>query len=164
MEKKGSRLESEKFSGGNGNVLHEQREISMILIVASKEDIASMNIAQQILSHYEFEKLSESFDENPVYLKRLEDSEVRMLFIKEDLINTQFITDFFTPQLLIFISRHSSASEIPTLSVHTPGNLAEARFGGIARRVSISPASAMKEALLEMARMRQRRWPGRQTF
>ena len=126
----------------------------MILIVASKKDIASMNIAQQILSHYKFEKLSESFDKNPVYLKKLQDSEVRMLFINEDLINAQFITDFFTPQLLIFLSRHSSASGIPTLSVHTPGNLGEARFGGIPRRVSVSPASAMKMALREMAGMR----------
>ncbi len=128
----------------------------MILIVASKKDIASMNIAQQILSHYEFEKLSESFEENSVYLKRFLDSEVRMLFINEDLINAHFITDFFTPQLLIFLSRHSSASGIPTLSVHTPGNLGEARFGGIPRRVSISPASAMKIALIEMARMREK--------
>jgi D-aminoacyl-tRNA deacylase len=128
----------------------------MILIVASKQDIASMNIAQQILSHYEFEKLSESFDENPVYLKRLQDSEIRMLFINEDLINAQFIPDFFTPKLLIFLSRHSSASGIPTLSVHTPGNLGEAKFGGIPRRVSISPASAMKTALMEMAGRREK--------
>ena len=128
----------------------------MILIVASRRDIASMNIAQQILSHYEFERLSETFNENPVYLKRLEDSEVRMLSIKEDLINSQFITDLFSPQLLIFISRHSSASGTPTLSVHPPGNLGEARFGGIPRRVSVSPASAMKDALVEMARMKEK--------
>jgi D-aminoacyl-tRNA deacylase len=128
----------------------------MILLMASKKDIASMNIAQQILIHYEFEKLSESFDGNPVYLRRLGDSEVRMLFINEDLINAQFITDFFTPQLLIFLSRHSSASGTPTLSVHTPGNLGEARFGGIPRRVSVSPASAMKIALMEMERRREK--------
>ncbi len=115
-----------------------------------------MNIAQQILSHYEFQKASELFDENPVYLKRLQDSEVRMLSIKEDLINSQFITDFFSPQLLIFISRHSSTSGIPTLSVHTPGNLGAARFGGIPNRVSVSPASAMKDALVEMARIKEK--------
>jgi len=127
----------------------------MILIVASEKDIASTNIFHQILDHYEFEKLSESFDGNPVYLKRLQNREVRMLVIKKDLIHSQFLTGFFAPQLLIYISRHSSASELPTLSVHTPGNLGEARFGGIARRVSVSPASAMKEALMEMARMKE---------
>jgi len=127
----------------------------MILIVASKKDIASMNIAQQILSHYEFERLSESFDGNPVYRRRLQDSEIRMLFLNKDLINAQSTLDFLTPHLLIFLSRHSSTSGIPTLSVHTPGNLGEAKFGGIPRRVSISPASAMKTALVEMARRRE---------
>ncbi|UCE43403.1 MAG: hypothetical protein JSV57_03285 [Candidatus Bathyarchaeota archaeon] len=123
--------------------------------MSSKKDIASINIAKQILSQYEFEKLSESFDNNPMYLKRLQNSEVRMIFINKDLINSQFITEFFKPQLLIFISRHSSASGVPTLSVHTPGNLNEARFGGIAGRVSIAPASAMKEALMAMAKIRE---------
>jgi len=127
----------------------------MILIVASTKDMAGMNIAQQILEHYGFERLSEVFHENPVYLKRVHDREVRLLFVNEEIVNTQFITDFFTPQLLVFISRHSSMSGIPTLSVHTPGNLAEAELGGISRKISVSPASAMRDALLEMAKMKE---------
>lgn len=127
----------------------------MILIVASTKDIAGVNIAQQILEHYGFERLSEVFHEKPVYLKRLHDREVRLLFVNEEPVNTQFITDFFTPQLLVFISRHSSISGIPTLSVHTPGNLAEAELGGISRKISVSPASAMRDALLEMAKMKE---------
>ena len=127
----------------------------MILIVASTKDVAGMNIAQQILEHYGFERLSEVFHENPVYLKRVHDREVRLLFVKEEPVYTQFITDFFTPQLLVFISQHSSMSGIPTLSVHTPGNLAEAELGGISRKVSVSPASAMRDALLEMAKMKE---------
>jgi len=127
----------------------------MILIVASTEDTAGMNIAQKIIDHYSFEKLSETFHKNPVYSKTVQDQEVKMLFVNEEIIKTQFITDFFTPQLLIFASRHSSVSGIPTLSVHTPGNLAEAELGGLPRKVSISPASAMKDALLEMSRLRE---------
>jgi len=138
-----------------GQSLHGEG-INIILIVASTKDTASTNIAKQILDHYEFEKLSESFDGNPVYIKSLHDSEIRMLSINEDLINTQFITDSFAPRLLIFLSRHSGASGIPTLSVHTPGNLGEARFGGITRKVSISPASAMKDALVEMVKIREK--------
>jgi len=38
------------------------------------------------------------------------------------------------------------------LSVHTPGNLSEAKFGGIPNKVSIAPACAMKNALSEMAK------------
>jgi len=114
-----------------------------------------MNIAQRIIDHYEFEKLSETFHKNSVYSKTVQNQEVKLLFVNEEIINTQFITDFFIPQLLVFVSKHSSVSGIPTLSVHTPGNLAEAEFGGIPRKVSISPAAAMKDALLEMAKLRE---------
>jgi len=127
----------------------------MILIVASTKDVAGMNIAQKITDHYEFEKLSETFHKNPVYSKKVRNQEVKLLFVNEEIINTQFITDFFVPQLLVFVSKHSSVSGIPTLSVHTPGNLAEADFGGIPRKVSISPAAAMKDALLEMAKLKK---------
>lgn len=128
----------------------------MILLVGSKKDTASMNIAQQILEHYDFEKLPEElFHQNPIYSKRLQEGEVRLIFVKDEPIYTQYLTNFFSPELIVFLSRHSSLSGIPTLSVHTPGNLGEARLGGISRKVSISPASAMRDALLEMAKMRE---------
>ncbi len=126
----------------------------MFLIVASKRDIAGMNIAQIIIDHYKFKKLTKPFQKNPIYSKTVQNQEVKLLFVNEEIINTQFVTTFFTPQLLIFVSKHSSVSGIPTLSVHTPGNIAEAEFGGIPRKVSISPAGPMKNALLEMAKLR----------
>jgi D-aminoacyl-tRNA deacylase len=128
----------------------------MILIVASTKDTASMNIARKIIENYAFEKLSESFQRNPVYAKRVSGEDVRLVFVDEEPIYTQFLQDVFTPKLLIFVSRHSSASGIPTLSVHTPGNLAEAELGGVARKVSISPASAMKRSLLELFGQKER--------
>ena len=127
----------------------------MILIVASTRDLAGVNIAQQIMQHYVFEKSSESFQQNPIYLKRIRNREVKLLFINEEIIDTQFITDFFKPELLVFVSRHSSVSRIPTLSVHTPGNLGKAEFGGVPKKVSVSPASAMKDALKEMETERE---------
>lgn len=123
----------------------------MILIVASTEDVAGMNIAQQLIAHHEFDKIEEAFHQNPVYSRKVQNREVKLVFVNEEIVNTQFITKFFSPQLLVFISKHRSASGRPTLSVHPPGNLAEAELGGIPRRVSISPASAMRDALLEMA-------------
>jgi len=129
--------------------------IIMILMVTSTKDVAGMNISQQLLDHYEFEKQSELFRKHPVYLKRVQDREVKLVFIDEEIVHTQFITDFFTPELLIFLSRHASTSGIPTLSVHAPGNLGEAELGGVSRKVSVSPASAMKEALLEMAKRKE---------
>jgi len=129
--------------------------MNMILIVASTKDIAGMNIAHQILENYGFERLPEVFREKTVYSKGVQNQEVRLVFVDVEPIYTQFITDFFTPELLIFISRHSSLSGIPTLSTHTPGNLGRAELGGVPKKVSISPASAMKDALLKMAKLEE---------
>ncbi|MFQ6073803.1 MAG: D-aminoacyl-tRNA deacylase [Candidatus Bathyarchaeia archaeon] len=127
----------------------------MILLVASTKDIASMNIAQKIIDNYRFKKTAEDFQRNPVYVRVLPKHEVKLVFVNKELIHTQFLTEFFAPKLLVFVSRHSSVSGIPTLSVHTPGNFGEAEVGGITRKISVSPASAMKEALLEMARQKE---------
>ena len=128
----------------------------MKLILASTVDVASMNIARQLLDHYDFEKTSELYEGNPVYVMTIRNAEVKIAFTGKDLIHTQNITSHFNPTLLIYISRHSSASGTPTLSVLTPGNLTEkAEYGGLPRKISISPASAMKNALKEMARLRE---------
>jgi len=127
----------------------------MILILASTKDIASMNIAQKLISLYEFEKTGASFQHNPLYSKRIQGREVKLVFINEETIWAQYITDHFSPQLIVFVSRHSGVAGIPTLSVHTPGNLGDAELGGLPKRVSICPASAMKDALLELARIKE---------
>jgi len=128
----------------------------MILMVASTKDIASMNIAQEVINLHGFEKTEASFKHNPIYSKRIQDKEVKLVFINEETIWAQYITEHFSPQLVVFVSRHSGIAGIPTLSVHTPGNLdAAAKFGGIPKKVSICPASAMKSALLELVRIKE---------
>ncbi len=128
----------------------------MILIVASKKDEAGMNIAQKIIEQHGFEATSERFQDSTVHYKKIGDAEAKLVFIKEDSINAQFISDCFPAELIIFVSRHSSISGIPTLSVHTPGNLVdEADFGGIPKKVSISPASMMKNVLQELTKMKE---------
>jgi len=124
------------------------------LIVASRRDTAGVNIAQQILGHYEFSELPEGFRGEPAYSGTVQGEEVRLVFVGEEPVYTQYLNDLPRPQLVVFVSRHSSTSGIPTLSVHTPGNLGEARLGGIPGRVSVSPASAMKRALMKLAEMK----------
>jgi len=128
----------------------------MILIVASKVDVAGTNIAEKLIENYGFEETLESFNGNPVYSKTVRNSEVKLVFVNEEPIYTQFITNHFQPELIVYVSRHSSRSGKPTLTVHTPGNLSEeATFGGNPREVSVSPASAMKNALKEMMRLKE---------
>jgi D-aminoacyl-tRNA deacylase len=121
---------------------------AMILLVASSKDIAGVNIARHILNQYPFTKTNEAFQENPVYSAEINGKKVRFVTLKEETINAQNLPNHFADlDLVVFISRHSSASGIPTLSVHTPGNFGAAELGGLPRKVSVSPAAAMRDAL-----------------
>jgi D-aminoacyl-tRNA deacylase len=123
----------------------------MILFVASKKDVAAMNIAERLIINHGFKNTTERFDENTVFLKTLSNGKtVKLIYIEQDSVNTQSVVFPSSLDLLVFLSRHKSMSGTPTLSVHTPGNLGKADLGGLPRTVSISPASGMKEALKEM--------------
>lgn len=126
----------------------------MILIAASNKDAASLNISKQILNNYNFKSTTESFQGNKVYAAEICGKSVKLVTLEEELVYAQTLTNFFEAiELVVFVSRHSSESGKPTLSVHTPGNLGEAKLGGLPRSLSISPAMAMKECLKEMARL-----------
>jgi D-aminoacyl-tRNA deacylase len=121
---------------------------AMILLVASRKDTASLNIAKQILNHYPFSITGETFQENPIFSADINRKKVTFIMLNDESVNAQHLPDSFTNlSLIVFISRHSSTSGIPTLSVHTPGNLGEAELGGLPKQVSISPATAMRNAL-----------------
>jgi len=123
----------------------------MILIVASSKDVASSNIKRQILDHYSFRTTTENFQGDLVYDTDIDGRHVRVVTLKDEGVYAQNLTHFFAElELVIFISRHSSVSGTPTLSVHTPGNLSVAELGGFPKRVSVSPANAMRDALKAM--------------
>ncbi len=128
----------------------------MLLIVASQKDVASLNIAKQLLNHYSFKETAENFQENPVYNIKINDKIIKLVTLNEESVYAQNLTDFFDNlELVVFISRHSSVSGTPTLSVHTPGNLCEAELGGLSRTVSVSPANPMRDALKTMMQFKQ---------
>ncbi len=128
----------------------------MILLVASSKDVAGLNIARQILNHYPFSKTSRIFQENPVYHAEINGKQVRLVTLQEETINAQTLPNHFEDlSLIVFISRHSSASGTPTLSVHTPGNFAAAELGGLPSKVSVSPATAMQTALKALKRYQE---------
>ncbi len=121
----------------------------MILIAASTKDLASVNIARKILGNYPFKPIREK-----VYAAEFSGQKVKLVMLNEELVYAQDIVTLYPAlDLVIFVSRHSSLSGTPTLSVHTPGNLGDADLGGIPRQVSIAPANAMKAALSTMAKL-----------
>ena len=128
----------------------------MILLVASSKDVAGLNIAGHILNHYPFNKTDEAFQETPIYSAEINGKKLRLVTLKEETINAQNLLDHFANlDLVVFISRHSSASGTPTLSVHTPGNPGPAELGGLPRKVSISPAAALRDALKALMRLKE---------
>ena len=128
----------------------------MILLVHSARDIAGVNIANRILERHNFSKTKEAYQESPVYTAEMNGKEVSFLTLKEEAVNAQYLPEAFpNAQLIIFISRHSSQSGKPTLSVHTTGNFGEAGLGGLPRTLSVAPAIAMQTALRALYRLRQ---------
>jgi D-aminoacyl-tRNA deacylase len=124
----------------------------MILVVASREDMAGLNIAKQILSHYPFTKTQEAFQGNPVFTADVKGKKVTLVMLNEESIGAQHLPESFTNlRLVVFVSRHSSTSGTPTLSVHTPGNFGAAELGGLPKQVSVAPAAAMRDALKALA-------------
>ena len=127
----------------------------MILIVASNKDAASLNIRQQVLKNYPFIEKTEKFELNPVYEAKINDISVELVTLNNESVYAQHLPESFTNlDLVAFISRHSSLSGTPTLSVHTPGNFAEAELGGIPKTVSVAPANLMRKALTILSKLK----------
>ena len=101
----------------------------MVLLVASSKDIASLNIKEQILSHYPFTETAQLFQQNPTFTADINGKKVNLITLNEELFKTQDLPDKFSnANLIVFISRHRSQSGKPTLSVHTPGNFGNAEL------------------------------------
>ena len=128
----------------------------MILLIASYKDVASLNIAREVLDHYSFEKTGDVFQETPTHEFHTGGKTVRFVTLNEESVYAQNLASCFNNlELAVFISRHSSVSGTPTLSVHTPGNLGEAELGGITNKVSISPANTMRDSLKTMMKFKE---------
>ena len=129
----------------------------MILLVHSNKDPAGINIARSILQQLPFAQTDQTFQDNPVYQAKISGKQVTFITLNEEAVNAQSLQqDFPQAELVVFVSRHSSQSGTPTLTVHTPGNFAEAELGGLPRTLSVSPANAMANALKTMKRLQQR--------
>jgi D-aminoacyl-tRNA deacylase len=128
------------------------------LLVHSTRDIAGVNIAKSILQDYSFTKSTHAYQGSIVYVTEIGGKQLSFLTLKDEAVDSQYLQDDFSnAELIVFISRHSSQSGKPTLSVHTTGNFGEAGLGGLPRTLSIAPAAAMQAALKELSRLKLER-------
>lgn len=127
----------------------------MILVAYSSRDLAGSNIAKEVLNNFPFKQTSDAYQEKPIYSAEIGGKQVNLVTLKDETLYAQNLSEHFSkPELIVFLSRHSSQSGKPTLSVHSPGNFAEAELGGLPRTLSVCPALAMRDALQTMAQLK----------
>src|SRR3989441_12792279 len=115
---------------------------SSIVIVSSKRDPASSNIAQALMTKNGFKQ--ESGQERETYSK----DNVRLVVLEKLGIFVE--PDDIPPNVsrAIFVSKHVSSSGRAALTVHATGNLTkEAKFGGNPEEVSHVDPSIIRRAL-----------------
>lgn len=118
----------------------------MKLVVASRQDLAGMNIAHHLTELFDFEKE----DDHYIYKDCL------LAFIEEDSVYLDFPERKFEDvDFIIFASRHSSEAKISSLTCHTPGNFGAADFGGVPGEICFSNPSAQKVALKELMKQKE---------
>lgn len=112
------------------------------MIVASRADPASWNIAQSLMSKMAFKLDPDQKVET--YSK----GNVRLLLLEKLGIYTEPSEIPADVSTTIFVSKHVSASGRPALTVHTTGNLTkEAKFGGNPEEVSHVNPSIIRRTL-----------------
>ena len=67
----------------------------MILLVASKKDLAGINISKQVLQLYPFTKTTQTFQENPVYTATINGKQVTHIILNEEAVNAQYLPECF---------------------------------------------------------------------
>ncbi|MFH1587642.1 MAG: D-aminoacyl-tRNA deacylase [Candidatus Diapherotrites archaeon] len=114
-------------------------------IIVSKEDIAGMNMAKFLKETFGFKETEREFDGNNVWVK----DKFELVFVNEFQIYAEHLNNLET-DLIVFASRHSSAAEKPSLTVHAPGNWGKAEMGGKDGELCPTYAGLIKNYLLEL--------------
>ncbi len=99
----------------------------MILLVASKKDIAGKNIGK------ECERLG-----------------LKVHYVEEELLHIQKLPK---ANSYIFLSRHKSKSKKPCLTAHFPGNFSSAKFGGDAKELGFAYPSLKKTYIKNLKKL-----------
>ena len=137
-----------------GSVSHPRMAgFPMKLVVCSDKDAASVNIVEHLLRLGKWEEAGK-FEGAPV--RRMGESFIATIPVHHlyyDDIDDKVEKALGTrPSLVIFASRHRSASNMRTLTVHPIGNFGKAEMGGRDRTLVPSAPREMTMALKELVK------------
>jgi D-aminoacyl-tRNA deacylase len=118
------------------------------LMVASEKDMASMTLANYLVNNRGFsQQVSTNFFSSKNYQNvKLHISSKSLLYLED--LDEQFPDS----AAFIFLSKHKSQAEIPTLTCHCTGNYADNKYGGNARELGIAYPYLQKKYLKELLR------------
>ncbi len=116
-----------------------------IAIIASSKDEAGMNIKQCLLDLFGFSKVNREFDGETVY----ELGNIKLYTAGKVSVDCDHVKNI-DADMIVFATKHASASGINSLSVHTQGNWTKAELGGKDRQLCVCPALYLKAAMIAL--------------
>lgn len=118
-------------------------------IVTSCHDIAGRGIRDFLKEKRGFSEHTEDFEDSEV-LKSREFPQFVLIETKKSLLEAEHMDSNFEVDLWVFGSRHRSDSGTKSLTVHSPGNWKEAKYGGNPEEMALCDPAAIKNALLSL--------------
>ncbi len=131
-----------------------------IVIVSSKVDVASSNMASVLINKYNFKSTGILFEGEFVYSRR----NMLLVQINEEPISPPNLDTFFNPYAYVFLSRHSSSSLIPSVTVHSTGNFGKAELGGRDFEIGRSEPNLLKNVFLYLRKKEKELWGYKITY
>ena len=125
--------------------------MQQIAIIASSKDPAGINIRNNLIELFEFDKLNEIFDKNDVFqYEKIPNKLIKLYLTNDDLIYSENIDKRIDADILIFASKHRSKENTPSFAVHAIGNWGKAEFGGEEGKLCFSSAILLKNLFIEL--------------
>ena len=117
-----------------------------VTIVCSTLDRASQNIKNNLLALQKWEEVSSS-DRSVFEFRNFRIVEINEPLIYQDGLDKKLLERGLPASLLIFASKHRSKDGRAILTVHSTGNVSEAKFGGRQRELSAAAPQAARSLL-----------------
>jgi len=121
-----------------------------IAIIASSQDPAGINIRNNLIELFDFEKINEKFDDNDVFQYIDNNNQIKLFLTNNELVHSENIDERIDSDILIFASKHRSKENTPSFAVHSIGNWHEAYLGGQNGKLCMSSAVLLKNLFLEL--------------
>ncbi|MCZ7392582.1 MAG: D-aminoacyl-tRNA deacylase [Candidatus Methanoperedens sp.] len=121
-----------------------------VTIVCSTLDQASQNIKKSLLNVRKWEPAGQDSAYSAFEYKDFRIVEIRESLIHQDGIDRKLLSWGFPTGLIIFASKHRSKDGRAILTVHSTGNVKEAKFGGSERKLAAAAPQAVRSLLCSL--------------